>query len=57
MEDKLKNDCTCKEKWTFGVVHLKDSPCYWPPNRIKELVEILEDMALEAQVEALADEE
>lgn len=25
------NDCTCKEKWTFGVVHRKDNPCYWPP--------------------------
>jgi hypothetical protein len=24
------NDCTCKEKWTFGVVHRKDAPCYWP---------------------------
>ena len=25
------NDCSCKEKWTFGVVHRKDKPCYWPP--------------------------
>ena len=25
------NDCSCKEKWTFGVVHRKDEPCYWPP--------------------------
>jgi len=24
------NDCSCKEKWTFGVVHQKDKPCYWP---------------------------
>jgi uncharacterized protein YqgV (UPF0045/DUF77 family) len=24
------NDCSCKEKWTFGVVHRKDKPCYWP---------------------------
>jgi hypothetical protein len=24
------NNCTCKEKWTFGVVHRKDTPCYWP---------------------------
>lgn len=27
------NDCACKEKWTFGVVHLKDQPCYWPTMR------------------------
>lgn len=26
------NDCACQEKWTFGVVHRKDNPCYWPPN-------------------------
>ena len=25
------NDCTCKEKWTFGVVHRKDLPCYLAP--------------------------
>lgn len=25
------NDCVCKEKWTFGVVHRKDIPCYLPP--------------------------
>lgn len=25
------NDCCCKEKWKFGVVHRKDKPCYWPP--------------------------
>lgn len=25
------NDCTCQEKWTLGVVHRKDGPCYWPP--------------------------
>ena len=25
------NDCACKEKWTFGVVHRKDNPCYYPP--------------------------
>ncbi len=24
------NDCTCQEKWTFGVVHRKDAPCYIP---------------------------
>lgn len=24
------NDCTCQEKWTLGVVHRKDGPCYWP---------------------------
>lgn len=25
------NDCACEEKWTFGVVHMKDTPCYYPP--------------------------
>ena len=29
-ENRL-NNCACKEKWTFGVVHCKDMPCYWPP--------------------------
>ena len=29
---KEMNDCTCKEKWTLGVVHRKDKPCYWPSN-------------------------
>lgn len=24
------NDCSCQEKWTLGVVHRKDGPCYWP---------------------------
>lgn len=24
------NDCACKEKWTLGVVHQKDTPCYLP---------------------------
>lgn len=24
------NDCVCKEKWTFNVVHRKDKPCYIP---------------------------
>lgn len=24
------NNCSCREKWTFGVVHRKDEPCYWP---------------------------
>ena len=27
---KELNDCSCKEKWTFEVVHRKDEPCYWP---------------------------
>ena len=32
IETILKNDCSCKEKWTFGVVHLKGKPCYLPPH-------------------------
>lgn len=26
------NDCSCKEKWTFNVVHRKDKPCYVAPH-------------------------
>lgn len=32
METKLENNCSCKEKWTFGVVHREHKPCYLAPN-------------------------
>jgi len=32
-EREKMNDCTCKEKWTFGVVHRKDKPCYLAPQQ------------------------
>ena len=28
------NDCACKEKWTLGLVHRKDNPCYWPERKV-----------------------
>ena len=35
--DRIPNDCSCKERWTYGVVHCKNVPCYWPPRIIPEV--------------------
>lgn len=40
-ERRKLNDCTCKEKWTFGVVHRKDGPCYWPPQEEKDMPDVM----------------
>ena|SRR3990167_4663211 len=50
IETILKNDCSCKEKWTFGVVHLKDKPCYLPPDS-SHLTELLQSLIVELEGE------